>query len=289
MRRVAAMVVLIGLLVTASTADAKKLGRYYGGETSQGAPFVLELARGARSVEAAGILVMNTCTASGDVPLIARLEFDVVAPAFAPPGKHVLRPAKLPKSRKFRATGRATEDFGSATAAIVESVSGKVRRNGAATGTYQADITVTDANGATVETCRTGTLKWTARSRRGRVYAGMTSQQMPVVLELSSQRNLVETISFGWGASCTPEGNLVLPDVLSDFRVTGGAFGDVFQQPFDIDGGGKRTFDYDIKGRIAGKTSASGSVAVKMTETDPAGTVTTSCDAGSFTWNARSG
>lgn len=294
MKRITSAALAIGLLALASplveAADAKKrLGRYYGGVTAQGMPFVLELARGSKAVDSASLIVGGACANSPGVRYFFRLSFEVDVPAFVPPGDHVVSPGKVSKSGKFRANGIGVEYFGTATGAIVESVSGKLRRNGSAAGTYEADVTMIDDNGVTVDTCHTGTVKWTARSRRGRVYAGTTSQAMPVVLELNSQRNLVEMVRFGWGATCTPEGALLFPDELTDFRLTAGEFGDAFQVPVDLDGGGKATVDYDVKGRVASSTSASGSASVKLTETDAAGAVTSSCDTGSFSWTARSG
>jgi hypothetical protein len=68
-----------------------------------------------------------------------------------------------------------------------------------------------------------------------------------------------------------------------------GGLGNVFQQVFDLEGGSKHIFDYDLDGRIASKTKASGSMAVKATETDPAGAIASTCETGPFTWSANSG
>ena len=72
-----------------------------------------------------------------------------------------------------------------ATGTIAHTIKGSVRRNGSASGSYRAKIVLHDkAGGAEVGTCDTGTVRWRARSARGRVYAGATSQGPPMVIEL---------------------------------------------------------------------------------------------------------
>ena len=48
-----------------------------------------------------------------------------------------------------------------------------------ASGTLDATITVVDASGTTVTTCRTGSVRWSATRAPGRVYAGSTAQDHP--------------------------------------------------------------------------------------------------------------
>jgi hypothetical protein len=68
----------------------------------------------------------------------------------------------------------------------------------------------------------------------------------------------------------------------------GASFGDTFNQQFNLDSGGRRTFDYVVNGRV-GKIKASGRLSVKATDFDAAGTLTSTCDTGSMTWAASSG
>jgi len=87
-------------------------------------------------------------------------------------------------------------DCGQLFAALIR---GKVRRNGSSAGTYQAKIVLRDdATGAEIGTCDTGVLRWTGRSSRGRVYAGKTSQDQPMVVELDKARSTVDQVRFGW-------------------------------------------------------------------------------------------
>lgn len=80
---------------------------------------------------------------------------------------------------------------------------------------------------------------------------------------------------------------MIVPDELSDLRLSAGAFADTFQQPFELGGGAMRTFDYAIRVQVGGQGIRE--LSVKVGETDPAGAATMTCDAGSVTWTARSG
>jgi hypothetical protein len=300
MRRATVAVVTIGVLTIASplvhVADAKqRLGRYYGGVTAAGAPFVLELAKGGKALDSATFMVsMPPCDSGQEIAYIETLRFEPAVPAFVPSGEAVVSPQRVSRTGSFRATGVGSDAFGpggasSVTAAIVETISGRLRPDGTASGTFRARMTLSDASGAPAGRCDSGTVKWTARSLPGRLFAGTSSDGLPFVLELDRQRKSVDRMRFGWVAPCTPEGGIVYPDELRDFRLRRGAFGDVFQPAFDMEGGGEARYGYDIKGRVASKARASGRISVRYSETDAAGSETVVCDAGTFTWSARSG
>ena len=300
MKRVTAAIATIGLVTTASplvgAAEAKQgFGRYYGGVTAAGAPFVLELAKGAKVLQSATFMArVPPCDGGNQIAYVETLRFELEVPAFVPIGEAVVSPARLPRTGAFRARGVGSNSFGSTagsslTGAIVETISGRLRPNGTASGTFRAQVTLTDATGAQVDRCDTGAVKWTARSLPGRLFAGTSSEGLPFVLELDPQRRSVERMRFGWAAPCTPEGVVLYPDELRGFPLTRGAFGDVFQASFDLESGGEERYAYDVKGRIASKAKASGRISVRLSETDAAGAETVVCDAGSFTWSARSG
>ena len=198
-----------------------------------------------------------------------------------------MSPLRVSRTGRFDAGGIGLEEFGTATASIVEFVSGRLRRSGAASGTYRATLFLRDRGRAF--TCQTGSVRWRARSARGRVYAGSTAQEMPVVLELNARRDTVERMRYGWWAPCSPEGGFLIADHLDDLSLTDGGFGSVLQHPVDLGGGDKRTFDYDAEGSLAGEASASGRISVNLTDTDAAGAVTSTCETGRIRWTARSG
>jgi hypothetical protein len=283
------LIVLATGVTSIDAAEAKrKLGRYYGGVTSQGAPFVLELAKGGKAVSGASILVNGECDDGNGMSYHGRLSFEPGMPAFVPLGEHVFGSRRVSKSGRFRASGIGAEQFGDADGLMSETFSGRIRRNGAAAGKYRSIVTMVAPDGSTVTRCDTGTVKWSATSDRGRIYAGTSSAGFPVVLELAARRTSVKRMRFGWGALCTPEGSVIIPDELTGFRLSGGSFGDAFQQSFDRDDGGKNLYDYDLDGKVS-RSIASGTFSVKLTETDPAGATTATCDAGTATWTARSG
>jgi hypothetical protein len=239
-------------------------------------------------------MAQTPCDSGQEVAYVENLRFEPEVPAFVPMGEAVVSPQRLSKTGAFRAKGVGADSFGpggdsSYTAAIVETISGRLRPDGTASGTFRARMTLSDAAGAHVGRCDTGNVKWTARSLPGRVFAGTGSTGLPVVLELDRQRRAVERMRFGWAAPCTPEGGIVFPDELRGFALTRGAFGDAFQESFDLESGGEARFRYDIKGRIASKAKASGRFSVRYSETDAGGAETAVCDAGTFTWSARSG
>ncbi len=281
---------LIATLVALGTAGEavaakKKLGRYYGGTTSDGAPFVLELARNGKAVQRVVMMARPDCADGDWAPVYGEVQFLASVPPGLPLGAHAVAGRKVSKTGRFRASGFGIEDYGPNVGATVDTISGKVRRNGTASGSLSIDVTVKPKDSEqAITTCSTGELRWTARSKRGVVFTGQTDQSMPVVLELNAQRNAVSHLRFGWGADCSSGGGIFVPDDLTDIRAPGGAFDTTIEQPFSDGSGG---FSYRVTGRTSGP-DASGDVAPKLTLTDPAGAVTT-CEAGTLGWSARSG
>ena len=108
------------------------------------------------------------------------------------------------------------------------------------------------------------------------------------MVELNRPRTKVTDLLIGWGAGCTPSGAYELGEHLIDFPVSKGAFGDVFADEVSLDAGGKRRFDYSVRGRI-GATKASGRLSVSLKDTDASGTATGTCTTGTITWSARTG
>ena len=287
---IAAAALAGGLLADAAEAKKKPLGRYWGGTTEQGAPFTLQLARGGKAAVGANFQIYSTCADQQRFGIFGRLRFAARPPQFVADGDHVVAPAKLRRTGRFDASGVGSVGLsGGGSAVMTERLAGRVRRDGSASGTYIAGIAVVDAGGNQLTTCDTGPIKWQAKSRKGVVYVGTTSAGPPVVLTLTAPRNAVQELDIGWAAMCTNGGAVLIPDSLTDFRITNGSFGDTFQQVFPLDGGGSMTFDYDLAGVVASRTRSTGNLSVKMTETDAAGAVQAVCDAGRSSWTVRSG
>lgn len=287
----ALLALTVALMVPVAPAGAAKKPRFrvlYGGNTSQHDPFVLKLAKNAKTVDRASIMAEGTCSDGSPIRFGVTLRFEVDTPAASPGGVHIVAGDRVSRSGSFSASGSGVDGFGTATGAMTHAIKGKVRRNGSAAGTYQATIVLhDDATGAEVATCDTGLVRWTGRSSRGRVYAGATSQGWPMVVEVDKARDNVEDVWFGWDAPCTPSGGVLIGDVVSEFPIRDGKFGDSFPYTVDLDNGEKLTLDYVIDGRLS-RAKASGSVSVKLTSRNPAGAVTSTCDSGAVSWSLRS-
>ena len=116
-------------------------------------------------------------------------------------------------------------------------------------GTIAAKIEIVDpATGAKVTSCRSGTLRWAARSAPGRVYAGLTSARLPIVIERSRSGRKVNSMWVSWAAPCQNAGGWAVAEELVNFPVSGaGRFGDTFSDEMKVDGVGTNAFAYRLE------------------------------------------
>jgi hypothetical protein len=193
----------------------------------------------------------------------------------------------LDRNGRGRFGGEATyaKTNGESIATFTVAVKGKLRAK-RASGTLRGSVSL--RQGEQTTECETSTMRWKATHAPGRVFAGSTAQEWPVVVKLDKAGRNVADMVFGWGSeSCVPDGYFHYPDSVADFPIKNRRFGDAFSRSFDT-GDGKATFDYDLSGKI-GRASARGRFQVKVTRTDAAGTQMFSCDTGSVSWSARTG
>jgi hypothetical protein len=120
------------------------------------------------------------------------------------------------------------------------------------------------------------------------VLGGVTSQDWPVVIEMSRNGKTVTRAVAGINAS-TEEYMLLLPDWYKSLRVKRGRFGMDWIAPQVDFGNG---YSADCSGSIRGKFSAdrgkvSGTWTYRAVVKDPAGTVVATHDTGTLTWSAR--
>lgn len=284
-------VVGIAIAVAAATgppSPASAANAVYGGSTSKGAAIVINADKKARKLRSAVVSWTADCDNGRRFPVAAPLKA-VTAEAGFDPGFRELATSRNKKGR-FAGTQLAGFDLGDSIGGLVASYSGKLSSK-RASGKLDATITVLDrASGETVTTCRTGSVRWSASRSPGRVYGGSTAQDHPVVVRLDAKRRTVADLLIGWeSGTCKPDELFISANEdFSSFPISGGRFGDAFDQFFKPDGGGEGKVTYDITGRVA-KTRASGSLRVTMTETDSAGATTAACDSGSVSWSAASG
>jgi hypothetical protein len=93
--------------------------------------------------------------------------------SFQPPtiavGTNVFAPAKLSRTGSFKASGLGASSFGENSGILKESIRGRVR-GAVAHGTFDATVDVFGPDGAKITSCRTGRLRWAARSAPGRTF-----------------------------------------------------------------------------------------------------------------------
>lgn len=159
------------------------------------------------------------------------------------------------------------------------SMTGSFRRTGAR-GTMRVTVDIADrATGAAVMTCTTPRMRWVAHRGRGRFYGGISSQGEPVYLSLTADRRMVWDVGVEWHADCTPSGFADRPDWVTEFRVSGGRFGDVFHHNDPL----RNHLDFRLRGRLT-RGEASGTVRIVLTART--GEV---CRTAAVSWRLRSG
>jgi hypothetical protein len=135
------------LLTAAPTEAAAPSGAYYGGETSQQWPVVVQVAKNGKSVTKLVLALTLKCS-SGD-PIVNRDRFDKL---------------KLTVSGKFEDNyGPTTIDNGDGTTTDYRgSVTGKVTK-GKVTATSRLSGDFYDATGKLLYSCDSGKVSWTAK------------------------------------------------------------------------------------------------------------------------------
>jgi hypothetical protein len=271
---------------TASTASARNA--VYGGSTSAGAAIVINADKKARTLRSAVVSWRAACDNGRGFPVALPLKV-VKSEAGFQPGFRQLATSRNGKGR-FKGTQLGGFDMGDNVGILSASYNGKLSAK-RASGALDATVTIVEkASRTTVATCRAGSVRWSASRAPGRVFAGSTSQDHPVVVRVDAKRRAVTNLLFGWESStCKPEDVfLSVSEDFGDFPLGQGHFGDAFNMTYTPDGGGEGKLAYDITGRVA-RTRASGSFRVGLTETDAAGAVTAACDSGSVSWDAVTG
>ena len=278
---------IVAVAAASAPSAASARNAVYGGSTSAGAPIVINADKKAKSLRSAVVSWRAVCDDGRRFPLAVAITVAKAEPGFLP-GFRELATSRNGKG-KFAGIQAGSFGLGDQSGLMAASYAGKLSAK-RASGTLEATITVVDQAGTTVATCRTGSVRWSATRAPGRVYAGSTAQDHPVVVRVDAKRRNVADLLFGWeSGTCKPDDVfLSVNERFGDFPLANGRFGDAFNTTYAPDEGGEGKVAYDITGRVA-RTRASGSFRVGLTETDPAGTLTTACDSGSVSWSAVTG
>jgi len=250
-------------LTAAAPAAASAPATIYGGTLADDAPFALRFAKDGRTLDSLLAHVRLTCDGGERRTLSGVDTFPRVL---------------LSKRGALRADGTTTADFDDGTGAVTERLRGTVRK-GRARGTLSTTMVLTDAATGARRSCRSGTLRWTAISSPGRVFAGTTSDGRPVVLRRSRDGSEVESLSVSYYAACGLGGGYAIGEELVDFPLRPSAFGDSWTYEPDP----SLSVQYTLRGRV-GAARASGTLRVVVTDEQAQDT----CDTTQLSWTARS-
>lgn len=280
--------IAVAVAAAAGPPSPAAAGPVFGGSTSKGAAIVVKTDKKARALRSAVVSWTADCDNGRRFPVAAPLTAVKAEPGFVP-GFRELATSRNGKGR-FAGIQLGSFDLGDSVGALDASYSGKLSAK-RASGKLSATIMIIDkASEATVATCRTGAVSWSATRSPGRVFGGSTAQEHPVVVRLDAMRRRVADLLIGWeSGTCKPDGMFIsASESFSAFPLAGGRFGDAFDQFYSPDEGGEGKVTYDITGRVS-KTRASGSLRVNLVETDAAGATRAACDSGSVSWSAVTG
>jgi hypothetical protein len=280
--------IVLALVVALPSVAGAATATVYGGSSAGDVPFALQVSADHKRLVRALVHVEATCSDGSPLLWSGPIKFVAKLPAQAGPSDSLLASNKLPKGGSFATSGRGVGDFGGAFGEITQSLRGKISGN-KATGTVRLKVRMIDvAKSEVTATCDTGVVHFSARASRGRVFAGLTADSRPVVLELSPDRRRVSHLRVSAvAADCQPDGYWWIGDDLTDFPVGGSsAFGDVFDMgPFNHQDGTKTSVHYEISGTV-GRTSAGGRYAATVTDSDASGAATATCTVPSTRWRA---
>ncbi len=141
-----------------------------------------------------------------------------------------------------------------------------------------------------VATAERAGVKAPAATAVGNTYGGVTSQGLPVIVDMKATRRQIVRAVAGVTLKCT-SGNIgVYPDKYTALAVTrNGKFRVSFGPYTQRNDDGTTT---DFQGRMSGalnaaKTQIAGTWTFTATDYDAAGAVTDTCTSGSLTWKAK--
>ena len=276
----------IAIALTPAAPSYAAKNAVYGGSTSANEAIVLRADRAGQRLRSAVLSWEAKCDQGAIFPFTADLPALRVSPGFSA-GGFSLAMSHNAKGR-FSGVQLASFQLGSDSAMVVVEFAGTLRAR-SASGTLSANVTVVDPSGNQVDACHSGAMKWSASRSPGRLFAGKTSQEEPIVLRLDAGRRNVNNVLLGWQtASCEPEGFARFGESFMRFPLRAGRFGDAIDSSYDDPDGGKLLYTMALAGKVT-RRSATGTLRATIAGTDAAGATTLACDSGGVTWKAATG
>jgi hypothetical protein len=250
-----------GRTAPATTTAAASAGALtLGGRSHQGQPVVATVSKDRRR------LVLNaayssSCTSGGDMPL----------------GATTFAAAKVRKGGRYAITKtvRTGLDDGSSMTESY-SASGRLRKS-STSGTLRVKDTFFAPDGSVDDVCDSGQQSY--KLYRSGMFAGTSSQGLPVVLEYSPGHDRITSLLIPWAAQCK-SGTIIAgtPDLVSPVS-RDGTFGGSFTDSGDWSPGqtGNATATF---GGVLSNRSAVGTWSMAVSVTDASQAEVDSCDTG---------
>jgi hypothetical protein len=200
-------------------------GVTYGGLTSAHDPIVFKLSRDGKHLVKMVKVWEAPCSAGGSVRL----------------GSTARTRLNIDKHGGFEASSSngVTVEAGR-TWFLEQHFTGRVSGH-ALSGSWHVDMRRYDATGTLADRCHT-TFTFKTTAAKGRVYGGVTSQDLPVLLRVAPRAAEVRHVDFAWQSDCSSGAFLQLTDRVSHFKIAHRRFGDDF---------GFSTTDHGEKLRVA--------------------------------------
>jgi hypothetical protein len=264
--------------------------RVYGGQPvtfTDPSQFVLRLSDDGARVDSVVVHLDLRCTprrrVGGRYPVALSLANQGTIPVTLRPGRYALAAQPIEAGRvalELRGEARLRATNGAAVGGRFEAQVSATLSDSRVSGTVTARQTLRLLRtGRRLGTC-TLTDHWHADRRPGRIFGGRSSQDKPVVFELSRDGRRINHGHFGWFAGCRPSGAYWEPH--EEFGWTSFPLrrGGAFAGRFTFDDGDQR-FLYRLSGRV-GQRQMSGRLRVEVRERAPQ-------KAGPITWSAQTG
>ena len=256
-------------LTLAAPSTSLAANTVFGGSTTGGDAIALTADKKAAKLKSAVIAWVAPCDDGMRFPV--SLNVTAVNPdqgfESGPRDLAVTRNAK----GRFTGTQTGARDLGEQVAIVSTKLAGKLRR-GKASGTLSAHVTGFDKATSEPRFSCSVRVRWSATSSPGRVFAGVTSQEEPMVVRFDAARRRATDVLVGWRTeTCDPPDRFMrIGDQLVDFPVKAKRFGDVFEYTVDGEAGNRFTLAYDLAGKLTSR-GARGTVRVRITERDAVG------------------